>query len=153
MRNAANKSFSRIIIDGDIPTNSCCMPIATGRTTLPKVTQASGTLFATLRQTVLEVSMELAQTTVCDGEGTTEFATAQINGGATRQECLDVGCVMAYSPPTETALFASDPNRGRILAVVERTGVASLDVSEIDVFLGDVCTASRGGQAVSYTEK
>lgn len=120
LRDAANKSFNRITIDGDTSTNDCCMLIATGRAALPEVTQASGALFAALKQAVLEVSMELAQAIVRDGEGATKFVTVQVNGGATHQECLDVGYAVAHSPLIKTALFASDPNWGRILAAVGR---------------------------------
>ncbi|MGV8161610.1 bifunctional ornithine acetyltransferase/N-acetylglutamate synthase, partial [Pseudomonas aeruginosa] len=76
-----------------------------------------------------------------------------VNGGATHQECLDVGYAVAHSPMIKTALFASDPNWGRILAAVGRAGVANLDVSKIYVFLGDVCIASCGGRAASYNEE
>ena len=153
VRDAANKSFNRITIDGDTSTNDCCMLIATGQTSLPEITQASGALFTALKQAVMEVSMELAQAIVRDGEGATKFVTVQVNGGATHQECLDVGYAVAHSPLIKTALFASDPNWGRILAAVGRAGVSQLDVSLIDVYLGDVCIASRGGRSPSYTEE
>ncbi|MNF31941.1 Arginine biosynthesis bifunctional protein ArgJ [compost metagenome] len=153
LRDAANKSFNRITIDGDTSTNDCCMLIATGQAPLEEITQASGALFAALKQAVFEVCMEVAQAIVRDGEGATKFVTVQVNGGATYQECLDVGYAVAHSPLIKTALFASDPNWGRILAAVGRAGVAQLDVSLIDVFLGDVCIASRGCRAASYTEE
>jgi glutamate N-acetyltransferase/amino-acid N-acetyltransferase len=153
LRDAANKSFNRITIDGDTSTNDCCMLIATGQAPLEEITQASGALFAALKQAVFEVCMEVAQAIVRDGEGATKFVTVQINGGATYQECLDVGYAVAHSPLIKTALFASDPNWGRILAAVGRAGVAQLDVGLIDVFLGDVCIASRGCRAASYTEE
>jgi len=153
LRDAANKSFNRITIDGDTSTNDCCMLIATGQSSLPEITQASGTLFTALKQAVMEGSMGLAQAIVGDGEGATKFVTVQVNGGATHQECLDVGYAVAHSPLIKTALFASDPNWGRILAAVGRAGVSQLDVSLIDVYLGDVCIASRGGRSPSYTEE
>ena len=153
LRDAANKSFNRITIDGDTSTNDCCMLIATGQAALPEITQASGALFAALKQAVFEVCMDVAQAIVRDGEGATKFVTVQVNGGATHQECLDVGYAVAHSPLIKTALFASDPNWGRILAAVGRAGVAQLDVSKIDVFLGDVCIASKGCRASSYTEE
>ncbi|MFB4369775.1 MULTISPECIES: bifunctional glutamate N-acetyltransferase/amino-acid acetyltransferase ArgJ [unclassified Pseudomonas] len=153
LRDAANKSFNRITIDGDTSTNDCCMLIATGKAALPEITQASGALFAALKQAVFEVCMEVAQAIVRDGEGATKFVTVQVNGGATHQECLDVGYAVAHSPLIKTALFASDPNWGRILAAVGRAGVAQLDVSKIDVFLGDVCIASKGCRAATYTEE
>ena len=153
LRDAANKSFNRITIDGDTSTNDCCMLIATGQAALPEITQASGDLFAKLKEAVFSVCMEVAQAIVRDGEGATKFVTVQVNGGATHQECLDVGYAVAHSPLIKTALFASDPNWGRILAAVGRAGVAQLDVSKIDVFLGDVCIARGGCRAASYTEE
>jgi glutamate N-acetyltransferase/amino-acid N-acetyltransferase len=153
LRDAANKSFNRITIDGDTSTNDCCMLIATGQAPLEEITQASGALFAALKQAVFDVCMEVAQAIVRDGEGATKFVTVQVNGGATHQECLDVGYAVAHSPLIKTALFASDPNWGRILAAVGRAGVAQLDVNLIDVFLGGVCIASHGCRAASYTEE
>ncbi|ACO77561.1 bifunctional ornithine acetyltransferase/N-acetylglutamate synthase protein [Azotobacter vinelandii CA] len=153
LRDAANKSFNRITIDGDTSTNDCCMLVATGRAALPEIRAAEGELFARLKRAVFEVSMELAQAIVRDGEGATKFVTVQVNGGATHQECLDVGYAVAHSPLIKTALFASDPNWGRILAAVGRAGVPQLDVSRIDVFLGDVCIARQGGRAATYTEE
>lgn len=103
-------------------------------------------------EAVVEVCMDVAQAIVRDGEGATKFVTVEVNGGGNHQECLDVGYTVAHSPLIKTALFASDPNWGRILAAVGRAGVPDLDVSKIDVFLGDVCIASRGARAESYTE-
>jgi len=153
VRDAANKSFNRITIDGDTSTNDCCMLIATGQANLPEITEAAGELFAKLKQAVFEVFMEVAQAIVRDGEGATKFVTVQVNGGGNHQECLDVGYAVAHSPLIKTALFASDPNWGRILAAVGYAGVPNLDVSLIDVFLGEVCIASRGGRSPSYTEE
>ncbi|MBF8779565.1 bifunctional glutamate N-acetyltransferase/amino-acid acetyltransferase ArgJ [Pseudomonas fulva] len=149
---SANKSFNRITIDGDTSTNDCCMLIATGKADVPEITEASGALFDALKQAVFDVCMEVAQAIVRDGEGATKFVTVQVNGGGNHQECLDVGYAVAHSPLIKTALFASDPNWGRILAAVGRAGVAELDVSLIDVYLGDVCIASKGGRSPSYTE-
>ncbi|MGF6590859.1 bifunctional glutamate N-acetyltransferase/amino-acid acetyltransferase ArgJ [Pseudomonas sp. 2835] len=148
----ANKSFNRITIDGDTSTNDCCMLIATGKADVAEVSEASGPLFEALKKAVFEVCMEVAQAIVRDGEGATKFVTVEVNGGGNHQECLDVGYAVAHSPLIKTALFASDPNWGRILAAVGRAGVPDLDVRLIDVYLGDVCIASQGGRSASYTE-
>ena len=153
IRDGANKSFNRITIDGDTSTNDCCMLVATGQADLPEVTEASGPLFEALKKAVFEVCMEVAQAIVRDGEGATKFVTVEVNGGGNHQECLDVGYAVAHSPLIKTALFASDPNWGRILAAVGRAGVPELDVSKIDVFLGSVCIASKGCRATTYTEE
>ena len=148
----ANKSFNRITIDGDTSTNDCCMLIATGKADVAEVTEPRGPLFDALKKAVFEVCMEVAQAIVRDGEGATKFVTVQVNGGGNHQECLDVGYAVAHSPLIKTALFASDPNWGRILAAVGRAGVPNLDVSLIDVYLDDVCIASKGGRNATYTE-
>ena len=153
IRDGANKSFNRITIDGDTSTNDCCMLIATGQADLPEVTEAKGPLFDALKTAVFDVCMEVAQAIVRDGEGATKFVTVEVNGGGNHQECLDVGYAVAHSPLIKTALFASDPNWGRILAAVGRAGVPDLDVSKIDVFLGSVCIASKGCRATTYTEE
>ena len=153
VRDAANKSFNRITIDGDTSTNDCCMLIATGQAPLAEITSASGELFGKLREAVFAVFMDIAQAIVRDGEWATKFVTVQVNGGATHQECLDVAYAVAHSPLIKTALFASDPNWGRILAAVGYAGVPDLDVSKIDVFLGEVCIASQGCRASSYSEE
>ena len=153
LSDAANKSFNRITIDGDTSTNDCCILIATGQANLPQISEARGPLYAALKQAVFEVCMDVAQAIVRDGEGATKFVTVLVNGGATHQECLDVAYTVAHSPLIKTALFASDPNWGRILAAVGRAGVDQLDVSKIDVFLGDVCIVSRGARSASYTEE
>lgn len=153
IRDGANKSFNRITIDGDTSTNDCCMLIATGQANLPEVTEAKGPLFDALKTAVFDVCMEVAQAIVRDGEGATKFVTVEVNGGGSHQECLDVGYAVAHSPLIKTALFASDPNWGRILAAVGRAGVPDLDVSKIDVFLGSVCIASKGCRATTYTEE
>jgi len=152
MLDGANKSFNRITIDGDTSTNDCCMLIATGKAAVAEVTEARGPLFEALKKAVFEVCMEVAQAIVRDGEGATKFVTVEVNGGGNHQECLDVGYAVAHSPLIKTALFASDPNWGRILAAVGRAGVPDLDVSLIDVYLGDVCIASKGGRSATYTE-
>ncbi|BAP43582.1 bifunctional glutamate N-acetyltransferase/amino-acid acetyltransferase ArgJ [Pseudomonas sp. 21LCFQ02] len=148
----SNKSFNRITIDGDTSTNDCCMLIATGQADVPEISEAKGPLFEALKKAVFDVCMEVAQAIVRDGEGATKFVTVEVNGGGNHQECLDVGYAVAHSPLIKTALFASDPNWGRILAAVGRAGVPDLDVSKIDVFLGEVCIASKGGRAATYTE-
>ncbi len=153
-RKLADKSFNRITIDGDTSTNDSCMLMATGQSGVVVDDSDEGSKAGEAVFTALEeVFRVLAQAIVRDGEGATKFVTVQVNGGATHQECLDVGYAVAHSPLIKTALFASDPNWGRILAAVGRAGVANLDVSKIDVFLGDVCIASRGGRAASYTEE
>ena len=67
-------------------------------------------------------------------------------------EANTVAYTIAHSPLVKTALFASDPNWGRILAAVGRAGVKQLDIAGVNIFLDDVCIVKNGGVDVGYTE-
>lgn len=152
LQDACNKSFNRITIDGDTSTNDSCILVATGQNQLPEITDAHGEYFERLKEAVFLVATELAQAIVRDGEGATKFVTVDVAGGLSQQECLDVAYAIAHSPLIKTALFASDPNWGRILAAVGYAGIDNLDVNLVDVYLGDVQIVQKGCRAQSYTE-
>src|SRR5690606_4715924 len=113
-REAADQSFNRITIDGDTSTNDSCILIASGQVDLPEVSEAKGDLYEKLRSVIFAAHTWLAKSIVSDGEGATKFVTVAVSGGGDRDECLDVGYAVAHSPLIKTALFASDPNWGRI---------------------------------------
>ena len=153
LHDAANKSFNRITIDGDTSTNDSCILVATGQAALTPITEAQGELYEALREAIEEVAMQLAQAIVRDGEGATKFVTVQVQGGANQQECLDVAYAVAHSPLIKTALFASDPNWGRIVAAIGYAGVKDLNTEQVNVYLNDVCIVAQGGRAQAYTEE
>ena len=153
LKAAADLSFNRITIDGDTSTNDSCMLIATGQAAMDEIVNSDSAEYAQLAAAVNAVMLELAQAIVRDGEGATKFVTIQVNGGGNTKECLDVAYAVAHSPLIKTALFASDPNWGRILAAVGYAGVPNLDVEQIDVYLDDVCIARNGARAEEYTEE
>jgi glutamate N-acetyltransferase/amino-acid N-acetyltransferase len=110
-------------------------------------------LYAALYAAVEEVCVTLAQGLVRDGEGASKFVTVQVNGGRDEQECLDVAFTIAHSPLVKTALFASDPNWGRLLAAIGRAGLPDLEVERVGVYLNDVLIAENGCRAATYTEE
>lgn len=152
-REAVDKSFNRITIDGDTSTNDSCILIATGQVDLPEVTEASGELYEKLREVILAAHIHLAKSIVSDGEGATKFVTVTVTGGANRDECLDVAYAVAHSPLIKTALFASDPNWGRIVAAIGYAGVPNLDATKVRVHLNDTLIVEHGGRASGYTEE
>ena len=147
----ANKSFNRISIDGDTSTNDSFILVATGQTKL-SLNNGSGELFNKFSSVLNELCAELAQAIVRDGEGATKFVTVNVEKALSQQEALDVAYTIAHSPLVKTALFASDPNWGRILAAVGRAGVENLVLDELEIYLNDVCIVENGGRASSYTE-
>ena len=72
--------------------------------------------------------------------------------GADVAECDAVAYTIAHSPLVKTALFASDPNWGRLLAAIGRAGLTDLDVEGVSVYLNGVLIATEGARATSYTE-
>lgn len=146
------KSFNRITVDGDTSTNDCCMLVASGQYAGPEITVDSPEL-PLLREALREVYLELAHAIVRDGEGASKFVTIDVQGASATQEALDVAYTVAHSPLVKTALFASDPNWGRILAAVGRAGVPDLDLNALEIFLGDVCLVRNGGRAPDYSEE
>lgn len=152
-REAADQSFNRITIDGDTSTNDSCILIASGQVDLPEVGEAHGELYEKLRAVIFAAHTHLAKSIVSDGEGATKFVSVAVNGGADRDECLDVAYAVAHSPLIKTALFASDPNWGRIVAAIGYAGVKNLDASKVRVQLNDVLIVENGGRASSYTEE
>lgn len=148
---AVNKSFNCITVDGDTSTNDSLIMIATHLAGNTEITEQS-THFATIRDALTEVAIELAQAIVRDGEGATKFMTIQVEGGKNEAECRKVAYAIAHSPLIKTAFFASDPNLGRILAAIGYAGIDDLDVNNMELYLGDVLVAEKGGRAASYEE-
>ncbi|WP_372599252.1 bifunctional glutamate N-acetyltransferase/amino-acid acetyltransferase ArgJ [Amphritea sp.] len=149
---AADQSFNRITIDGDTSTNDSCMLVATGASGV-EVTEDNGELLALFSNAVDTVLLELAQAIIRDGEGATKFVTISVEQAASSDEALKVAYAVAHSPLVKTALFASDPNWGRILAAVGYAGVDNLDVDTLQIWLGEACIVENGGRAAGYTEE
>ena len=147
----AETSFNRITVDGDTSTNDSVILAATGQAGVA-FTELSEQDQQAFRTALKHIFIDLAQQIVKDGEGATKFVSVVVEGGQSVSECLQVAYAVAESPLVKTALFASDPNWGRILAAVGRAGVPDLDVNAIWVYLGDVLIAEQGGRASSYTE-
>ena len=145
-RQLADRSFNRITIDGDTSTNDSCVLIATGRAGGPVLDPAHADWPAFVAG-VADVFTELARAIVRDGEGATKLVSVAVSGGASEQDCLRAAYAVAESPLVKTALFASDPNWGRILAAVGRSGVPDLRIADIDIRIGDVPIV-RGGEPV-----
>ncbi|PPC80692.1 MAG: bifunctional ornithine acetyltransferase/N-acetylglutamate synthase [Methylotenera sp.] len=149
---AVNKSFNCITVDGDTSTNDSLIFMATNQAGNAEVTETSAD-YTVLRDAFTEVAVELAQAIVRDGEGATKFMSIVVERGQNEEECRKVAYAIAHSPLVKTAFFASDPNLGRILAAIGYAGVDDLDVNALDLYLGDVLVAEKGGRAASYLEE
>ncbi|TCB49775.1 bifunctional glutamate N-acetyltransferase/amino-acid acetyltransferase ArgJ [Acinetobacter sp. ANC 4779] len=153
LKTTVNVSFNRITVDGDTSTNDSCIFVATGQAGGTEITSTHDPRYAVVLEVLTRVMKRLAQLIVRDGEGATKFITVAVEGGADTQECCDIAYSIAHSPLVKTAIFASDPNWGRILAAIGYAGVKNLDVEKIQVWLDDVQICKDGGAAADYTEE
>jgi glutamate N-acetyltransferase/amino-acid N-acetyltransferase len=149
----ADVSFNRVTVDGDTSTNDSFVLVATGAAGNEPVSDLDSPEGKVLLASLTEVSQYLAHAIVRDGEGATKFITVRVEGGSHSEECLKVAYAVAHSPLVKTAFFASDPNLGRILAAVGYAGIADLDVSKIELHLGDVHVVKHGGRNPDYREE
>lgn len=153
LEEVAAGSFNRITVDGDTSTNDAFILAATGAAGNSPIDDPQSETARVLCAGLLDVARELAQAIVRDGEGATKFVTVTVAGGRDEAECLQVAYTIAESPLVKTALFASDPNWGRLAMAIGRAGVAGLDASAVQVWFDDVQVMRDGLQDPSYTEE
>ncbi|OOC49863.1 MULTISPECIES: bifunctional glutamate N-acetyltransferase/amino-acid acetyltransferase ArgJ [Thioalkalivibrio] len=149
LREANRDSFNAITVDGDTSTNDAVVVMASGASGAGLVTADDRVAFAAALDAVC---LELAQAIVRDGEGATKFVTVEVVGARSREEAAQVAETVALSPLVKTALFASDPNWGRILAAVGRAGVPDLEIERVAIRVNDVEIVRDGGRAPEYAE-
>lgn len=149
---AVERSFNRITVDGDTSTNDACVLLATGDTEKRAINRAAQIEFSQFSDQLDKACLDLAQQIIRDAEGATKLVSISVEQGESESDCLEVAYTVAHSPLVKTALFASDPNWGRILAAVGRAPIASLDVDAVSIYLDDVLIASSGCVAETYRE-
>jgi glutamate N-acetyltransferase / amino-acid N-acetyltransferase len=147
---AIDISFNSITVDGDTSTNDACVLLATGQS---GVSITNGEPLNAFTEALQDVCRVLAQAIIRDAEGATKFVTIEVQNAISVDEARNVAYTIAHSPLVKTALFASDPNWGRILAAVGRSDIDSLDVSKVDIYLGNTCIVQSGSVAEEYTEE
>jgi len=152
LHDAVEPSFNAITVDGDTSTNDACVLLASGASGVAIDAPDSDDGRA-LADTIRAVCSELAEMIVRDGEGATKLVRIQVESAADEQEARRVAYTVAHSPLVKTALFASDPNWGRILAAVGRAGLDGLEIDRIRIWLGETCIVSGGGRDPGYTEQ
>lgn len=153
LQQSMTQSFNRITVDGDTSTNDSCLLMATARAGNNQITDFDSRDAQTLYTVIAEISQQLAHAIVRDGEGATKFIAIEVVEGRDSDECRQVAYTIAHSPLVKTALFASDPNWGRILAAVGRSGVSNFDLSKVAIYLDNVCIVENGEPAETYTEE
>jgi glutamate N-acetyltransferase/amino-acid N-acetyltransferase len=141
-----DKTFNNITVDSDTSTSDSLMLSATG-TSGVDVTGSAG--FEDALHTVM---LDLAHQVVRDGEGATKFVTIAVTGAASDADARLVAMATANSPLVKTAIAGEDPNWGRIIMAVGKSGAAA-DRDKLTIKLGDMVLAENGWRAPSYSEE
>ncbi len=150
----ADETFNAITVDGDTSTNDTVLLFATGAArrrgvgALPSVDDARGKLMASAIEDVLR---DLAHQVVKDGEGASKFIAVTVEGAESREAARRIGLSIANSPLVKTAFAGEDPNWGRIVMAVGKSGEAA-DRDKLSIWFGDIRVASGGEVDPNYVE-
>jgi glutamate N-acetyltransferase/amino-acid N-acetyltransferase len=148
LREACDESLNCISIDGDTSTNDTVLLLASGASGAGIRDGRARRKFSTALNSVCQ---SLAEQIVSDGEGVQHVIRLQVEQARSRDEAMRIARTIAHSLLVKTAWAGADPNWGRILAAVGRSGVA-VDPARVQIFIGTqrVC---RGGVACRFDER
>ncbi|HEX9286438.1 MAG TPA: bifunctional glutamate N-acetyltransferase/amino-acid acetyltransferase ArgJ, partial [Thermoanaerobaculia bacterium] len=141
---AVGESFNSITVDGDTSTNDTVLALANGRASGPSIT--NGESLSRFTAGLTAVASELARMVVRDGEGATKLVSITVDGALSDAEAHQAAMTVANSLLVKTALHGAEPNWGRILAALGRSGVEMAEETT-DVSFGGVAVV-RGGLGV-----
>jgi len=146
LRASVDGSFNAISVDGDTSTNDCVLLLASG-----KLGNESRADLADFQRALDAICRELAWKIVRDGEGAIRVMELEVTGARSERDAKLAAHAIATSPLVKTALHGGDPNWGRILAAVGRSG-ARFSIKRVSLTAGPV-TLVRDGQPAPYSEK
>ncbi|SFP97847.1 glutamate N-acetyltransferase / amino-acid N-acetyltransferase [Roseivivax halotolerans] len=141
------RSFNCITVDSDTSTSDTLLMGATGASGV-RVAK-SDTAFATALESVF---LDLAHQVVKDGEGATKFVTVQVTGAASDNDARTHAMAIANSPLVKTAIAGEDPNWGRVVMAIGKSGAAA-DRDLLSIRFGDVLVAEKGWVSPEYREE
>jgi glutamate N-acetyltransferase / amino-acid N-acetyltransferase len=149
LRKAVDVSFNMVSVDGDTSPSDTVLLMANGLAKNPPI--APGTASARLFQQALDrVCAHLAREVARDGEGATRLIEVRVEGAKTRADARLAARTVTTSSLVKTAVHGADPNWGRILAAVGRSGAAIVE-SRTDIVIGTTCVL-KGGTPQEYDE-
>ncbi len=142
LKRAVDISFNLVSVDGDTSTNDIVLIMANGLAENEPISPDSQ-LAEAFQQALDRVCIYLAKCIARDGEGASRLIEVTVNGASSVNEAKLAARTVVSSSLVKTAVHGSDPNWGRILAAVGRSGVAVVE-SKIDLYIGQVCLVKAG---------
>jgi glutamate N-acetyltransferase/amino-acid N-acetyltransferase len=151
LQRAVEISFNRISIDGDTSTNDTVLLLASAESGAT-VDASDETSNGQFQEALHAVCIDLAKQIVSDGEGATHLVELKISGAPTDADALQVAKTIAHSPLVKTAWAGNDPNWGRILAAIGRSG-AAIDPARVRIDFGGREICRDGGLSPEFSEQ
>ncbi len=148
---AVDETFNCITVDGDTSTSDTLILAATGRSKAPEIKDVRTKQGRAFYDALTGVMLDLAHQVVKDGEGATKFVEVAVTGAADDGDAKRVAMSIANSPLVKTAVAGEDPNWGRIVMAVGKSG-ARADRDLLAIRLGEVLVAENGRVAPGYAE-
>ena len=140
-----DRTFNCITVDSDTSTSDSLMLCATGASGV----DATGN--GAFEMALHEVMLDLSHQVVRDGEGATKFVEIQITGAASEADAKTHAMAIANSPLVKTAIAGEDPNWGRVVMAIGKSGAAA-DRDKLSIWFGDVLVADNGWVNPDYVE-
>lgn len=149
---AANITFNCISVDTDTSTSDTLMLAATGQSGADAITDINSPEGVAFYDALHGVLLDLAHQVVRDGEGATKFIEVRVTGAASETDARMVARSVADSPLVKTAVAGEDPNWGRVVMAVGKSGAAA-NRDTLTIRFGDVLVAENGWVAPGYSEQ
>lgn len=150
LREAADVSFNMLSVDGDTSTNDTVLLLANGTAGNEIISEGSRHA-AVFQQALNRLCIYLAKAIAGDGEGATRLLEVTVSGAPGLAEARRAARTIVSSALVKTAIHGGDPNWGRVIAALGRSGVDIVE-EKIDFYLGEICLA-KGGCAFTFNEE
>ncbi|NEY90033.1 bifunctional glutamate N-acetyltransferase/amino-acid acetyltransferase ArgJ [Tabrizicola oligotrophica] len=144
-----DETFNSITVDSDTSTSDTLLIAATGQSDAAEV---KGPVAKAFEAALRGVMMDLAHQVVRDGEGATKFVEVRVTGAASNADAQKAALAIANSPLVKTAVAGQDPNWGRIVAAIGKSG-AEADRDRLSIRFGDILVAENGWRCPDYKEE
>jgi len=153
LSSTTEKSFNAVTVDGDTSTNDTVFAFATGGAfSEDLIDDADDPRLVNFRSAFQEVAIDLAQQLVRDGEGATKFVTVTVDGAEDDDAAKKIALTIANSPLVKTAIAGEDPNWGRIVMAIGRSGEQA-DRDKLAIWIGGKTVAEKGLVSTKYSEE
>lgn len=151
VRDLTDLTFNAITVDSDTSTSDTLLVGATGQSGMAPIEEPTDPRLPAFRDALRSVMHDLAIQVVKDGEGASKFAAIRVTGAEDNAAARRIGLAIANSPLVKTAFAGEDPNWGRIVMAVGKSGERA-DRDKLSIRFGDILVAENGWVAESYTE-